>query len=197
MATETAVRQPELVHDEAGQTLEIFQLDTSEASLFKLLKDIFENHWHEIQFGLLIEGSVIERELEEAPKKLSLYDGYLTIDFGKGGHQHLCIGENKGSGCYKPTPAALAYHRRTKRAELYRKLNPAGEPVFWALRFLNGHDEQQLTIFLPSPLLTKEMNYQDPPDWSRLALWDHLRAEFLGLTEPDPKDRLAKKFTHD
>ncbi len=196
MSTANPGAVPQLVHDVADQTLEVYQLDTSEATLLKLLKDIFENHWSKVQFGLLIEGSVLEISLENAPKKVSLYDGYLTVDFGKW-HMHLCIGLNKGSGCYKPTSPELAAHRRTKRAELYRKLNRDGEPVFWAMRLINGAEEQQLTVFLPSPLLTEEMNYQDPPDWSRLAVWDHLRKEYLGLSDPDPKDRLAKKFTHD
>jgi hypothetical protein len=35
------------------------------------------------------------------------------------------------------------------------------------------------------------------PDWSRLALWDHLRSRWLGLAEPDPFDRSGRGFRHD
>ena len=35
------------------------------------------------------------------------------------------------------------------------------------------------------------------PDWSRLELWDRLRARWFGLTEPDPFDRLGQRFRHE
>jgi hypothetical protein len=34
------------------------------------------------------------------------------------------------------------------------------------------------------------------PDWSRLALWDELRARWTGSTGPDPLDRCGVRFTH-
>jgi hypothetical protein len=35
------------------------------------------------------------------------------------------------------------------------------------------------------------------PEWSRLGLWDSLRARWLGFIEPDPVDRTGKGFRHD
>ena len=72
--------------------------------------------------------------------------------------------------------------------ELYRRVNADGAPDSWGLRLLNGHDEQQLTVLLPNPFLSDHHEYLLAPDWSRLALWDHLRKEYLGLP-PDAFDR--------
>lgn len=182
------------VHEPGMGTLEVFPLDTSEAFLFGMLKDIFENYWDKVQFGILIQGSVLEIQAPSKPEKVALFDGYLTVEFGHW-HMHICVGENKGRGC-EPTSKAVAQHRKPSRAELYRKLNKKGQPTFWGLRLFNGKNEQLLTVFLPNPLLTEQMDYADPPNWSRLQLWDYLRKTYAGL-ESDSKDRTAVKFSHD
>jgi hypothetical protein len=65
------------------------------------------------------------------------------------------------------------------------------------LRLFNGEDEQQTTILLPNPFLSVDSEkVLKTPDWSRLALWDRIRARWLGLTEPDPFDRSGRRFTH-
>lgn len=188
-----------VVEEPGNGKLEVWQLSTEESFLQKLFTDIFNNWWQEIQYGLLIQGGVLEFEPPCAPTKLGFLDGYLTVEFGHYGHMHLCVGLNKGYHC-SPTPPDVAALRLPSRVELYRKLNVRNEPTFWALRCFNSRKpeaEQTLTIYLPNPLLTKEMDYADPPDWSKLALWYHLRREYLGLEEEDPTDRLAKRFTHD
>lgn len=185
---------PRAVHEPGLGDLEIFPLDTAEDFLFTLLKDLFENHWQTVQFGILIQGCVLEISPPSKPEKVARFDGYLTVEFGKW-HMHTCIGETTGRGC-EPTPPDVAAHRKPSRAELYRKLNKHGQPTFWALRIHNGKDEQVLTVFLPNPLLTEEMNLAKEPDWSKLALWDYLRKTYAGLEE-DPKDRTARAFTHD
>lgn len=178
--------------DEPGMgRLEIFRLDASEALLHALLKDIFENHWREIVFGTLIQGAVFEIRAPNAPTHVSLLDGYLTVNFGAW-HFHVCIGPHKGTR-RNPTDAALARHRRTARAELYRKLDDRDAPVSWGLRLFNGNDEQQLTVFLPNPFLTDRDRPLKKPDWSRLELWDRLRRDYLGLG-PDDKDRSGTGF---
>ena len=179
-------KAPRTVTEPGMGTLEVFALDTSEAALVALLTDIFENHWRAICFGPLIEGAAWEIAAPNAPRKMSLLDGYLTVDFGAW-HFHICVGPHRGSAA-APVSPALAAHRRTARAELYRQLNQGGAPNSWGLRLLNGHDEQQLTVFLPNPFLTDDLKPAARPDWSRLALWDHLRKTTLGLP-PDPKDR--------
>jgi len=108
---------------------------------------------------------------------------------------HLCIGEHRGRRA-NPTDAALARHRRTARAEFFRTLSPEEDaPTSWGFRMFNGAGEQQLTIFLPNPFLSDDMQVSKHPDWGRLDLWDQLRASYLGL-DPDPKDRAAKRFWH-
>jgi hypothetical protein len=65
------------------------------------------------------------------------------------------------------------------------------------LQLFNGADEQQITVLLPNPFLeAKTDRFLKEPDWSRLALWDKLRARWFGLREPDPIDRSASRFRH-
>jgi hypothetical protein len=173
--------------------LEIFPLDPTEETLVNLLTELFRDHWGKIIFGPLIQGAVYEIKATEPPGKIGMLDGYLTVDFGAW-HFHLCIGEHKGSA-NNPTDPDLARHRRTARAEFYRRLNPDGSVGSWGIRLFNGKDEQQITIFLPNAFLSDDMKYLKTPDWSRLALWDDLRRRYLGL-EPDPKDRSGKTFFH-
>ena len=173
--------------------LEIFPLDTGESFLHDLISELFEEHWHDIVFGSLIQGAVFEIRASNAPTRISLLDGYLTVNLGAW-HFHLCIGDHKGSRA-NPTDAALADHRRTARAELYRVLDRHDAPTSWGLRLMNGAGEQQMTVFLPNPFLTDDDQILKDPDWSRLALWDHLRQAHLGLG-PDPRDRAANGFHH-
>jgi hypothetical protein len=194
MKRKTTPAQGRRVHESGMGTLEVFPLNTAEDFLFRLFKDLFENYWDKVQFGILIQGSVLEISPPAKPTKVALFDGYLTVEFDRW-HMHVCLGESTGRGC-EPTPAAVTAHRRPSRAELYRKLNKAGKPTFWALRLFNGKNEQLLTVFLPNPLLTDDMNYASTPDWSKLQIWDYLRKTYLNLN-PDPKDRTAARFTHD
>lgn len=185
---------PEAVFEPGMGHLELFKLDTSEAFLVGFFKDLFENHWKEIQFGMLIQGCVLEISPPGKPDLCKAMDGYLTVVFGEW-HIHVCVGHNTGKGC-EPTAPEVAEHRKPSSAQLYRKLNAHGEPTFWAFRLLNGKGEQTLHIYLPNPLLTDDHHYAKSPDWAKLGLWDTLRKTYLGL-EADPKDRTAKKFSHD
>ncbi len=185
---------PHFVRDELGDgVIEGWYLDNSEQTLFALLKELFEEHWHSIVFGTMIQGSVFEIRAERPPERVALLDGYLTVDFDAW-HFHVCIGDNYGTST-RPTPPELRRIRKTSRAELVRRLNPDGTPSSWRLRLFNGEDENQLTVFLPNPFLTAEMKVAREPDWSKLSLWDHLRAKYLGLP-PDPKDRMANTLFH-
>jgi hypothetical protein len=186
---------PQRVIDPDGHAVEIFPLPTEEAALAALLRDLFQNHWQEIVFGPIIEGAAWEWRAPHAPSYVGVADGYLTIAFGAP-HFHLCIGPTKGMRS-DPTPAALARHRRCARAELFRRLDRDGAPTSWGLRLFNGAGEQQMTVFFPNPLLSADGDrVLAEPDWSRLALWDDMRARHLGATAPDPFDRSAKAFRH-
>src|SRR5271163_4241856 len=119
----TADTRPERVIDPDGATVEVFSLPTDEASLEALLRDLFEQHWDKITFGPLIQGAAWEIRAPHAPTHLGMLDGYLTVAFGAS-HFHLCIAPTRGPH-HDPTPAALARHRQTSRAELYRRLDRA------------------------------------------------------------------------
>ena len=187
--------EPQRVIDPDGATVEIFPLPTDEASLETLLRDLFEEHWDSITFGPLIQGAAWEMRGPHAPTYIGMLDGYLTVAFGAS-HVHLCIGPTHGPH-HDPTPPALARHRKTARAELYRRLGRAGAPASWGLRLFNGGGDQQLTILLPNPFLSPEGDkILREPDWSRLALWDELRARWTGSPGPDPTDRAGPGFTH-
>src|SRR6516164_10916404 len=140
--------------DPDGATVDIFPLPTDEASLEQLLRDLFEKRWQAITFGPLIQGAAWEMRAPHAPTYVGMLDGYLTVAFGAS-HFHLCIGPHTGSR-KNPTPEALARHRRTARAELYRRLDNSGAPVSWGLRLFNGQGEQQTTILLPNPFLSAD-----------------------------------------
>ena len=190
----TIALRSQTMTDPDGATVEIFPLPTDEGSLEALLRDLFEQHWDKITFGPLIQGAAWEIRAPHAPTQIGVLDGYLTVAFGIS-HFHLCIGPHKGTRS-SPTPTALARHRRTARAELYRRLDKTGAPVSWGLRLFNGHDEQQVTIILPNPFLSADDKVLKTPDWPRLELWDRLRARWLGATEPDPIDRSGRGFSH-
>lgn len=182
--------QSTIVTEPGNGTLELFPLSTKPAFLLTLLTDLFENYWDRIHFGSAIQGAIFEIRAPNAPKRISLRDGYLTVDFGHW-HFHLCIGEHRGTRS-NPCSPDLAQHRRTARAELYRRLREDGRPSSWALRLFNGAGEQQLTVFLPNPYLTVEQQVLKEARWEQLALWDHLRKAYLGLG-PDPLDRDASR----
>jgi hypothetical protein len=191
----TAGQRPNRFTEADGSILDVFALPADPASLEAILRDLFENHWQEITFGPIIQGAAWEMQAQAAPTHVGMLDGYITVAFG-GPHFHLCIGPHKGTSGH-PVSAELADHRRTSRAILYRQLDRDGAPISWGVRLFNGQGEQQITVLLPNPFLspTNEKILKQP-DWSRLALWDALRARWLGLAEPDPADRSATVFRH-
>lgn len=186
--------EPRTVYEPGNGTLEIFPIAPEEATLVTLMTELFRDHWDKITFGPLIQGAVFEIKATAPPKRISMLDGYLTVDFGAW-HFHICIGEHRGSK-HNPTDPELARIRRTSRAEFYRRLNPDGSVGSWGIRLFNGNNENQIYIFLPNPFLTDEMKFRKQPDWSRLALWDDLRQRYLGLP-PDAKDRSGSTMFHD
>jgi hypothetical protein len=193
--TQVAHIAPTRIVEADGTPLDVFSLPTDAASLEELLRDLFENHWREITFGILIQGAAWEMKADRAPSRIGMLDGYLTVAFGAA-HFHICIGDHKGPRSH-PTPPAVAHHRRTSRAELYRRIGRSCAPISWGVQLFNGANEQQITALLPNPFLHPETDrILKEPDWSRLALWDKLRARWFGLNFPDPVDRSAGRFVH-
>ena len=113
-----------------------------------MLRDLFENHWREITFGPIIQGAAYELKAPSLPTHIGTFDGYLTIAFGAP-HFHICIGGAPSN----PALPALGRHRRTSRAELYRRLDRSGAPVSWGLRLFNGEGEQQLDASINATIL--------------------------------------------
>lgn len=181
-----------LIEEEGMGVLEVFPFPAEEALLRRLLTELFTEHWQAVRFGTLIQGAVFEIAAPNAPRRITMQDGYLTVDFGDW-HFHLCIGEHHGTA-KNPVSRELALHRRTARAELYRNVT-GGAPISWALRLFNGAGEQQLTVMLPNPFLSEHQGILKKPDWNRLFLWDSLRERYLGL-KPDARDRSARAFVH-
>jgi hypothetical protein len=180
-------------HEPGVGRLHVWPLPTDAAFLEHLLRELFETHWRGITFGPIVQGAAWEIHATAPPKRIGMMDGYLTVDLGHS-HFHICIGEHLGSA-RAPVSAELARHRRTARAELYRRINDDGAPDSWALRLWNGADEQQITVLFPNPFLDDEHRVLAAPDWSRLAAWDQVRATYLGLS-PDPFDRTGRRFLH-
>lgn len=180
--------EPTVVRNESGRTEHVWPLPTDEATLLDLVTTVFTHHWESIHFGVLIEGAAWEVAASGPPKRISTYDGYVTVDFGRW-HFHLCIGEHTASG---PELGAI---RRCSRAELYRGLGADGSPTTWGLRLFNGRGEQQMTVMLPNPFLTDHQQVLDAPDFTRLTAWNALRERFLGLAA-DPRDRTGRGFRH-
>ncbi|MGH8645780.1 MAG: DUF7676 family protein [Gammaproteobacteria bacterium] len=170
----------ETVENLDGTTTKFTYFEPAEEKMRALAEILFQEHWSEITVGPCIEGAVFEIRFA-APPKVSLLDGYLTVDLGHW-HFHLCIGE----------------HRGTRSEELARKRQVAhiaftetrggrcGGGRSWGLRLWNGFGEQMMTVFLPSPFLSDELKVLKEPQWERLRLWYELRRTFLD--EPPPSD---------
>lgn len=165
-----------------GHLIEYTDFEPDAARLEALLRELFEQHWRVLVFGYCIQGAVFELQATQAPR-LSLLDGYLTVDVGSG-HMHLCIGMHRGSAA-NPTPPAIAAWRRVGRAALFRSINREQAPVSWGLRLWNGRAEQMLTVFFPNPYYDAGMRRQRP-EWGKLELWNELRVRFLGLPRQEP-----------
>lgn len=188
--TNPAPRQPSVPRtvEEYGSTLEIFPLPVDEDTLLGLLTELFENWWEDIFFGTVVQGGAWEIAAPNPPERIAMFDGYLTVDFGRW-HFHLCIGEHTASG------PELGRIRRCAEAFLYRTIGGDDTPVSWGLRLLNGEGTQIATVLLPNPFLSNRQEILPEPDWSRLACWDLLRERYLGLGS-DPADRAGHGFSH-
>jgi hypothetical protein len=132
-----------LVETEDGGREQVWSLPADEQSLLDLIHLCFGEYWDDIWFGVIIEGAVWEVAAPNAPKRVSMYDGYATVDFGRW-HFHLCIGEHRASG------PELGRIRRCARAELYRRVGDDECPSSWGVRLYNGRDEQMMTLLLPN-----------------------------------------------
>jgi hypothetical protein len=172
----TQTYRTDLVEEIDGSRILYEFLECNDEILLPLMQDLFEMHWSKIVFGPCIQGAVYEIRATQPPKKLSMLDGYLTVDFGEW-HFHLCIGEHRGTKA-NPTPEPLARVRRVSKAAFFRSVGNSCAGGSWGLRLWNGAGEQMLTVFFPNPYLSDRFKPQKP-NWSRLSLWNELRVKYL------------------
>ena len=185
--------EPETIEEAPGQRKrEIWPLPLEEAFLEAFLRELFEAHAEGLTFGPLIQGAAYEFRCPGKPRSVTLFDGYLTIHFGTGGHFHLCIGENQGSP-KNPTPPELKAHRKPSKAQLFRGFGRDGKPVSWGFEMWNGQDEPMISIFFPNPFLTDDDRIAETPDFSRLAVWRSIAKTWLNR-EPEALDEEGKGF---
>ena len=135
----TALPRGEIIQQLDG-TYELFPLPTDSDTLLSLLQDCLAE-WQHIRIGLLNPGAVWEIKPPCQPR-IGLLDGYITVDFHEW-HLHLCIGEHKSA------PPDVARVRRTARAELYRRLNPEGQPTSWGSGCSTEPDSSRLPCCFP------------------------------------------------
>jgi len=73
---------PAIVDADGGGREQVWPLPTDEQSLLDLIHLCFEQYWDDIWFGILVQGAAWEVAAPNPPKRISMYDGYATVDFG-------------------------------------------------------------------------------------------------------------------
>jgi hypothetical protein len=157
-------------HGLDGTTTEYDEIDVGGDRVQRLLTKIFTDHWAEVFAGPIIEGAAYEIRFPEAPK-LSMLDGYLTVDVGAW-HFHLCVNDHRGAA------RDLARVRRVARAAFFRSEGGSCVPGSFGLRLWNGRGEQMITIFFPNPHLDDELRRVREPRWEKMRLWQSLREQY-------------------
>lgn len=174
----TQALKSETVKEADGNLVEYFYMEPEQDKLFAFFKEVFNNHWNRVVVGPCVQGSVFEIRLTDKPKRITLHDGYLTVDTGPW-HFHLCIGPTKGTS-KNPTPPELAKIRQASKAGFFhmKTTGHSGLGGSWGWKMWNGADQQQVTIFFPNPWLTDAFKIRKEPDMSRLELWKKLKEKY-------------------
>jgi len=160
-----AVREPD------GSTTEYADVPVTGDRIERLMTEVFGEHWAAITAGPVIDGAAYEIRFTAAPR-LSMLDGYLTIDTGPW-HFHLCVNDHGGAAS-----PALARVRRVARAAFFRSEGGSCVPGSWGLRLWNGRGEQMITVYFPNPWLDDDAERVREPRWERTALWEDLRRRY-------------------
>ena len=162
----------ETEHGLDGTTTQYDEIDVAGDRVQRLLTEIFTDHWADVFAGPIIEGAAYEIRFPEAPK-LSMLDGYLTVDVGAW-HFHLCVSDHRGAS------TDLARVRRVARAAFFHSEGGSCVPGSWGLRLWNGRGEQMITVFFPNPHLDEALRRVREPRWERTRLWESLRDRYAG-----------------
>ena len=163
----------DVVRESDGSLTEYSDVSVAGDTVERLLLEVFGEHWAAISAGPIVDGAAYEIRFT-APPKLSMLDGYLTVDPGPW-HFHLCVNDHRGAA----TPD-LARVRRVARAAFFRTDGGSCVPGAWGLRLWNGRGEQMITVYFPNPWLDDDLERVREPRWERTALWEDLRARYAG-----------------
>jgi len=161
----------DVVREPDGTVTEYTEVAVAGDTVERLMLEVFGEHWAAISAGPIVDGAAYEIRFISAPK-LSMLDGYLTIDTGPW-HFHLCVNDHRGAA----TPE-LARVRRVARAAFFHTDGGSCVPGAWGLRLWNGRGEQMITVYFPNPWLDDELERVREPRWERTALWEGLRTRY-------------------
>jgi hypothetical protein len=160
------------VRDVDGSVTRYTEVPVTGDTIERLLTEVFRDHWAEVFAGPVVEGAAYEIRFT-TPPKLSMLDGYLTVDTGTW-HFHLCVNDHHGAAT--PEQARV---RRVARAAFFHTDGGACVPAAWGLRLWNGRGEQMVTVFFPNPWLDEQGEQRlREPRWDRTALWEDLRRRY-------------------
>jgi hypothetical protein len=153
-------------------------------TLLSLCHDLLVDNWQRISFGPSVDGAVFELQMTSAPTTFTYCDGYLTLFLGTGSmNMQLCLGVQRG--LKSQSSQHLASSRRCGRAAFVRSFRSASAPCAWSVQLFNGAGEQMITFLLPNPFLDSALGKRlREPAWEKLALWNELRARYLGERTP-------------
>ena len=163
----------EVVREPDGSSTEYSDVPVAGDTIERLLLEVFGAHWASISAGPIIDGAAYEIRFTAAPK-LSMLDGYLTVDTGPW-HFHLCVNDHGGAA-----NPELARVRRVVRAAFFRTDGGSCVPGAWGLRLWNGRGEQMITVYFPNPWLDDDLERVREPRWERTAAWDDLQTRYAG-----------------
>ena len=162
----------DVVREPDGSVTEYSDVAVAGDTVERLMTEVFGEHWAAISAGPVIDGAAYEIRFT-GPPRLSMLDGYLTIDTGPW-HFHLCVNDHGGAA----TPE-LARVRRVTRAAFFRTDGGSCVPGAWGLRLWNGRGEQMITVYFPNPWLDDALErVAATPRWELTKLWDDLRARY-------------------
>ena len=161
----------EVVREADGSVTEYTEVAVHGDTVERLMSEVFGAHWAAISAGPIVDGAAYEIRFTAEPK-LSMLDGYLTVDTGPW-HFHLCVNDHRGAA----TPE-LARLRRVARAAFFRTDGGSCVPGAWGLRLWNGRGEQMITVYFPNPWLDETLERIREPRWEVTVLWEDLRARY-------------------
>ena len=164
-------RSPITEQELDGTTTEYFELAVSGDTIERLMREIFTDHWAAVTVGPIIQGAAFEIRFS-APPKITMLDGYLTVDTGLW-HFHLCVNDHRGA-----PNAELARIRRVARAAFFRTVGSKCTPVSFGLRLWNGWGEQMITVFFPNPYYDEAFRRLKEPDWEKTRVWEEFRRRY-------------------